>query len=231
MISKVVNETAQGSVVNSTDRVGKNTLGKDDFMKLLMIQLGNQDPTSPADSKAFIAQLAQFSSLEQMQRTNDTLSSLVLEQSTAAQTNMATLVGKDITFKTDHVSLTKDGASPMIADLAGDAGAVTAVVVDGKGTPVRTVQLGAHSAGNLAYTWDGRKDDGSHAPVGGYQVRITAASPKGESVAVDLRGKGSVSGVSYTGDTPELVVSGMFRVKMSEILEISQPSSNKGSNP
>jgi flagellar basal-body rod modification protein FlgD len=51
-------------------------LGKDAFMKLLMEQLQNQDPTSPQDNGAFLAQLAQFSSLEQLQTANTTLSSI-----------------------------------------------------------------------------------------------------------------------------------------------------------
>ena len=53
-----------------------NALGKDAFMKLLITQLTHQDPTKPQDDTALIAQLAQFSSLEQMQQMNQTLTSI-----------------------------------------------------------------------------------------------------------------------------------------------------------
>lgn len=231
--TQLVNESAQGTVVSSTDRVGKNTLGKDDFLKLLLTQLGNQDPTAPTDSQAFIAQLAQFTSLEQSQKTNDTLATLVLQQTNQSQTNMATFVGKDVTFKSDHVTLTTDGATPVFAELGGAAANVTAVVVDDKGATVRTVQLGARAEGGMTFQWDGRKEDGSIAPAGNYKVRVTASSEKGDSIAVSLTGRGNVTGVSYAGDAPELLVSGGFRVRMSEIVEISQNnvSSNGRSTP
>ncbi len=71
----------------------RNTLGKDDFLKLLVVQLENQDPTRPLEDKEFIAQMAQFSSLEQMAEMNKTLSNLIVNY----KTNLSySLLGKQV---------------------------------------------------------------------------------------------------------------------------------------
>src|SRR5690554_1945375 len=57
-----------------------SALGKDQFLQLLITQLKHQDPINPVEDKEFIAQLAQFSSLEQMQNLNTTMSDLMLAQ-------------------------------------------------------------------------------------------------------------------------------------------------------
>lgn len=70
--------TTNATTANNSKAVatGKNSLGKDDFLKLLMTQMQNQDPTKPMDDTQSIAQLAQFSSLEQMQNLNASMTSL-----------------------------------------------------------------------------------------------------------------------------------------------------------
>jgi len=70
-----------------------NTLGKDDFLKLLITQLQNQDPTRPLEDKEFIAQMAQFSSLEQMVEMNKTLGNLITDYRVNYSTS---LLGKQV---------------------------------------------------------------------------------------------------------------------------------------
>ncbi len=67
-----VNETQQYSNNNEQIKQTKGNLDKDAFLQLLVTQLQNQDPLNPMEDREFISQMAQFSSLEQMQNLNDT---------------------------------------------------------------------------------------------------------------------------------------------------------------
>ena len=88
------NTTSTNSSQNKSLFNVKN-LGKDDFLKLLLTQLRYQDPTNPVDDKEFIAQLAQFSSLEQMQNLNTNLQDMMVSQQKLTALAQATsMIGK-----------------------------------------------------------------------------------------------------------------------------------------
>ncbi len=84
MASQINGIGAIGTSASSDAVQGSNKLGKDEFLKLLVAQLANQDPTSPTDNQAFIAQLAQFSTVEQQSTMNDHLEALLVGESAAA---------------------------------------------------------------------------------------------------------------------------------------------------
>ena len=94
-------------VFGASRTVGAQELDKDAFMQLLVAQMRNQDPMAPIDNQQFIAQLAQFSSLEEMQGVNENLVALALLQESnavlAQLTNSSSLIGKTVVY-TDPTS-------------------------------------------------------------------------------------------------------------------------------
>jgi len=217
-IASVTSTVAGSSTVGAP---GQKALGKDDFLKLLLTQLQNQDPLSPVDNSQMLAQLAQFSSVEQMQSVASGLDSLLLAQASANQMNTASLVGRSVTFRTGTVDWTPGGQPAALQAQLADAADLVAVVQDASGRTVRTLQLGHQEAGSVSFTWDGADDRGNQVPAGSYQVVLGAKNAAGEDVGVEMRAHGVVRGVTFEGDAPLLLVGGS-RVKLSDVVEITQ---------
>jgi len=116
----------RGNVTESTSSVASNfdvsTLGKNDFMKLLLAQMQNQDPLNPTDNTEFVAQLAQFSSLEQMTEMNSNLETTLTQNKQVAEAiNNAMMInyfGKKISAESD--SFFYDGSNPIDLQFALD---------------------------------------------------------------------------------------------------------------
>ncbi len=227
-IDSIVSSGASGSATASastSSSVPTKSLGQDDFLKLLMAQLQNQDPLQPVDNQAFIAQLAQFSSLQTLQSLGGQLDTLLLAQNANNQIAAASLVGKQVSYKTDTVQLATAGQPASVqAQLSNAADAVTAVVTNANGQAVRTLALGARSTGTLTVSWDGHDSNGNALPAGSYSIKVTATRNDGAAVQVTESGYGAVQGVTFQGTTPQLIVGGS-RVNLSDVVEIDQPPS------
>jgi flagellar basal-body rod modification protein FlgD len=206
---------------NKLQTRGNKELGKNEFLKLLMAQLAQQDPLSPTDSEAFVAQLAQFSALEMQQNANSTLEKLLISSAASQQASAINMVGKDVLYRADMAHLGEEGNVTVSADLSIDAASVTAVVEDESGKVVRTMQLGARTSGMNNVTWDGKDDKGNRLPEGSYRVRVTASDIGGNNIEVNQRVTGRVSGVSFEDGVPRLLV-GNVRVNLSDVVEIKE---------
>lgn len=207
---------------SSNTPTGSNQLGKNEFLKLLTAQLANQDPLSPTDNQAFIAQLAQFASVEQQEAANGRLDSLIVAQAAANQTSVATLVGKDITYRTDSVTLPAAGGAKIQGELSASAKQANAIITDENGRVVRTISMQDVSAGTVDFQWDGLDDHGVRVAPGSYKVKLTAADANDKSITFDARGHARATGVTFANGYPELVIGGA-RVKLSDIVQINEP--------
>jgi flagellar basal-body rod modification protein FlgD len=115
-----------GAIAGAADASGSSaSLGLQDFMKILLTQLTYQDPLKPMDNQAFMAQMAQFTSLEQSQRLNDKVQQLIENQ---AALQSIGLVGRTV----DVATATGQGSGVVTAlSLQGDAPLLTLRLQDG----------------------------------------------------------------------------------------------------
>jgi flagellar basal-body rod modification protein FlgD len=213
--------TSASAGTSAAASTATNSLGQDDFLKLLTAQLANQDPLQPVDNQAFIAELAQFSSLQQLQGVSSRLDSLLLATTASSQLNTASLVGKNVSYKASGADLTSGQPPPALRVNLAATAAVTAVIQDGSGHAVRTMALGVHGAGTFDLGWDGRDDSGNALPPGHYTVTLSSKAADGSSPTVSAWTNGQVQGVDFSSGSAQLVVGGAS-VSLSDVVEITQ---------
>src|SRR5471032_3349679 len=133
----------------STPSNPSSALGKNDFLKLLVAQMKNQDPLNPSQGDQMAAELAQFSSLEQLQNINTTLTNQTTGMSTlidTIQTNAAMgTIGKTVTAVGNTITLpagTDPGTIDVHATVVGSGGRGTLNILDAKGNVIGTRDLG-----------------------------------------------------------------------------------------
>lgn len=220
--------TGAGDVTSPSNRSnpsngsgGNSDLGKDDFLNLLITQLNNQDPMSPQDNGQFIAQLAQFSSLEGVQNLNDTVNGLgALMQSNQAL-QASSLVGRKVVVEgeTVHVDTSKAYKGQVVLPESSDN--VYVNVYDDKGSLVTRIDLGAQKSGQVDFEWDGKDENGGTLPPGNY--KFTAhAKYEDQTKALYTLLPSTVESVTLNSGKVTLNLTGGNKVDLSKVQTISK---------
>jgi flagellar basal-body rod modification protein FlgD len=196
-----------------------NAMGRDAFMKLLVAQLRNQDPEAPVDSKEFITQLSQLTSVEQLVTMSDRLASLEVGMASLANTQVAGIVGKTVVAETKSVNLEDGGSASVPVTLGSRAAKVVATFRNDAGEVVGKVELGDTFPGTRSLSWNGIGPDGVRVPAGRYRVEVSATDAAGRPVDANTRIRGQVSEISYANGYPEVVVGGA-RVMLGDVTSI-----------
>ena len=198
----------------------KSELNQDAFLKLLVAQLKNQDPTGQGqDPDKMVQQLTAFSGLEQATKTNTLLSGIQGQNNGLAQFQAAAMVGRTVKVVGSGFAL-KDGTSNMALNLGGEA-KVSLVVKDAKGVVVATLDQCKLAKGMHNITWDGKDSAGNKLPDGTYSVTVTATDPltdKAVEFATAFLMK--VDAVSFANGQI-LLQSGAASFLLSDVLEVT----------
>ena len=209
-----------GSAAQSS-KGGSDELGRADFLELMLTQIQHQNPLNPMDGEEFVAQLAQFSTVQGIETLNQSFSSVA----TALQSNQflqaSGLVGQDVLVPSDSGYLAaKTGLSGRV-DLPQSVPDLTLTFYDKSGQLVRTLPLGSREQGVVDFTWEGLDDSGSGLEPGIYGI-VAEGTAGGGTSRFDTYAKLPVEGVALNKDGADVLLSlpGMGAVPFDRVLEI-----------
>jgi flagellar basal-body rod modification protein FlgD len=213
----VANNTATNSVadnlsITKRQETKKNTneLGQAAFLELMITQMNNQNPLSPQDNSEFVAQLAQFSSVEGLERLNKSFNSFMSNSALQA----SSLVGRSVTVESDKSVLQTGGIVAGGVEVTYPTNDLKINIYDEAGALVQTVPVGEMPKGDAVFRWDGQNmeingklidwEASSDAAAGQYRFEITATQ-NGKSEALKTSLSANVNSVTI-GDNGELIL-------------------------
>lgn len=188
------------------------------FLRMLTVQLKNQDPLNPMQSSDFAVQLATFSGVEQQVRTNDLLTRLSEGFTASGLTQLAGWIGKEV--RTSGPTWF-DGAPMTLYPPAGVSGPAFLVVRDESGLPVTRTPM---MLGDEALTWAGARPDGSPFPPGLYRFEIEFVEGQDVVRTVGVEHYNRVEEVRVGINGPMLLFEGGAMVPASDVLAVRQTS-------
>jgi flagellar basal-body rod modification protein FlgD len=195
-----VDSTADAS--NTPTPKAQLTGNKDEFLKLFMAQLQNQDPFNPTTNADMVAQLAQLSAVEQSKAMNEQLAELTAAQSAAANASLSSLVGRECNATAGNFEVSETGGLPPPIDVssANPMKGASIVIKNAEGEVIRTMPI-PNGAKSATLAWDGKNDQGVDVGPGNYQISVEA----GQSAStLDPSWHGTVDAVELTANGPRL---------------------------
>lgn len=217
MTAPAVNSVGNAAAIAT--RNPKSVLGKDEFLKLLVAQLKHQDPTNPMDGQQMAAQLAQFSSVEQLidingklaeQAQTDGLTAVAISNSTAMNA-----IGRDVSATGNQVELVP-GEERRLRAVVDGTGQGTLTLYNANGVEVGRRDLGTVRAGDQEFSLGGLE---LGQPAGTYTWRLDVTSADRRQVPVTQFTTGRVTGVEFTAGGAVLVA-GRLRIPVGAVVHI-----------
>lgn len=224
MISPLLGRIGQSDIDRAAPQPNAE-LGKDEFLQLLVAQLKSQDPLNPSKPEEFAAQLAQFSSVEQLININDTLglqaeSNAVMADALNNSSAMSA-IGRDVLSVGDRVQIGPDGPGTITLGVGGSGGDATLALMNAAGETVATLDIGELGPGRQTVSLqDFEAVNG--LPAGTYRYEVQVVGSEG-AVEVETFSSLRIDGVRYTPNGPVLLA-GDVEVPLSSVVEIIRNS-------
>jgi len=214
-----------GSVMDQyqiSDReVKNNDLGKNEFLELLVAQLNNQNPLEPQENGEFIAQLAQFSTVEGVEKLNSSMETILSGYQSSQALQASSLVGRKVIVPTEKAVVDTSETFKASLVLPTSSSNVYVNIYDAAGSVVNRINMGHQEAGNVSFMWDGKDASGNTAPPGTYKFEAQAAY-NGETKGLYTLLPANVDSVTLGGNELVLNLAGLGNVPLSSVQVIGQ---------
>lgn len=221
MSTAITNVTAASSSYAADAMKESVGMNKDDFLKLFITQLQNQDPLAPQDATEMLGQLAQLTQVEQAYNTSAALEKLLAAQDNSLAMTSVALIGKEVTSRGDQISL--DGANPatIAFDLAGATSGTTLKITTSGGQAVRIIDLGSLSAGSNTFQWDGADGQGNRLPAGAYRFSVSGTNALGGTAQATTYTTGKADGIRFDQGAAFLTI-GTVTVPFADVISVKE---------
>lgn len=178
------NNLSTSSVSSSNTPAGVNPngiLGKDDFLKLLLLELKYQDPTNPMDSEKILTQTSQLATLESSSNTNKALETLAASLSASMQYSSVSAIGKIADTGSNAVVFEEGKKTDFELYFPHDVQSGTINVLDVNGQVIKNIPLTSTSAGVSQFQWNGSDNGGNTVKPGIYYIESNYVNTSGVS--------------------------------------------------
>jgi flagellar basal-body rod modification protein FlgD len=210
MTNLAVSSSANANSVAASTTAATSTSGSgsaynltsSDFMELLTAQMKYQSPTNPTNSSAMTEELASISTVQGIDQLNTQVSNINTSTGAGQMAQASALVGKQVAVSGNNLITDNSGTATGAFTLANSSANTIVTVYNPNGTIADTANLGANSAGQQTFTWNGG------TPGTQYTYQISATNAAGNAVGVTPYTVYTVQGVNVTGGAPTLSVEG-----------------------
>ncbi len=207
--------------VNAITTENVQELGREVFLQLLVTQLESQDPTNPVENEDFIAQLAQFSSLEQTTNINDNLKSLIGQSDQQSKLDLVNLIGREVSAQGNIIPLKETGDQTLAYVLDEAVRTLDIGVFDKNGTLVKKFsQLGSQKEGSHQIRWNGENNEGDRVEAGVYSSIPKAFDANGTEVVATTYMRDVVKSVMVSEDKPLITLGSGKTLLSDDILSV-----------
>jgi len=217
IVAPVVNDS---NLYETTQSSQANEL-QDMFMTLLTAQMQHQDPLNPMENTEFTSQLAEFTSLEQLQAMNENMEYLQLYMASINNSQALSFIGKEVVTNGNTIYYDGVNSADINFKLAARAGTVNINIYDENSALVDTIQYGEMAAGEQSATWFGKDKNGNNMPAGNYSFEIYATDTEQNTVNASTYSTGVVDGITFIEGVGYVLINDQ-QVAIGDIIEIRE---------